>query len=305
MGDSFSCGFELSQDEFLGGLLEKRLGVRVLNSEIFDPAHALYWFEQYGAALKARVVLLGICGNDPMQTEEFCGPTRRFVFGPDGKLALNAAYVPANPLAESVALVYSRRATPASASLPRQQESALRRFEHAFALDRLLSPPNRSFPSLMFSYVLRDEERDGRKRLIDGTANLAYFANQPIPKVTETFDRLFEVLTALNRDVKASGAKLAIVLFPQKFQVHPEEWTLMKQFWNLDDTDFDLDLSDRRIREFSSREGIECIELAPALAKAASRGSLYFPLGDVHLNVPGHAIAAEAVAERLRPLLAK
>src|SRR5581483_11544003 len=70
LGDSFSCGFELGQDEFLGPLVEKRLPrvkekrLHLLNAEISDPAHALLYLQRDGWRFAPEVVLLGICGND-------------------------------------------------------------------------------------------------------------------------------------------------------------------------------------------------------------------------------------------------
>lgn len=53
-------------------------------------------------------------------------------------------------------------------------------------------------------------------------------------------------------------------------------------------------------QEFCVSNGIDCIDLRPALEKAAARGELvYFPL-DTHWNPQGHRIAGEMIASALR-----
>ncbi len=307
IGDSFSLGFELSQDEFLGALVEKQLQatspqVRVLNAHVDDPGHGLLYLERSGLAFRPQVVLMGICSNDPMQTEEFLGPTRRFMLPPDGTVALNPDYRASDPLAESRALVYSRPASFGASYLQRHAApSSLARNLGELELSRLLAPPNREFPSILYSYVYDEEKRDGHKRLLDGTSNLAYYSVQPADIVRATYDRLFSVLRVMSARCAAANARLAVVLFPEKLEVHPEEWQAMREFWGLVESDFDLDLPHRRLRELCKSEGIECIDLGPELRRVAREqpGTLYFPLGDIHLNAVGVRVASRVVAERL------
>ncbi len=305
VGDSFSLGFELGQDEFLGARVERELGVPVINACIEDPAHGLDWLERWGLQYSPSVVLLGICGNDPMQTEEFLGPTRRFVLAADGTVEENPRSVPADPLAESRELTYPAPAAFRAAYLGEPARSSPLAFLGDFQLTRLLASPNHASPSILYSYCYEEELRGGHKRLLDGVSNLAYFYRKPLDKVAETYDRLTSVLHVMRDRCAAHGARLAVVLFPEKFQVDPAEWDAMCEFWSLADEDFDLDLAPRRLREVCSREGIECVDLGPELRRVARAGggTLYFPHGDMHLNVRGVAIAASAVAARLAPLL--
>lgn len=311
LGDSFSTGFELGQDEFLGPLVQRALvpavrGVRVLNAEVAAPAHALYYLRTHAARLHARVVLLGICANDPLQTEQFFGEGRTFRLDRDGRLLVDPTTPARVPWSATPDLVYPRPATFSASYLrtPRRREALLEGLAR-FRAFRAIAPPNRTMPSIPFSYVADEERRDGRKRLIDGVVNLAYYRVQPIDRVRATFDGLAKVLRAIAATVAEQGASLVVVLFPQKFQVHPEEWDALCEFWNLVPEDFDLDLPHRRIREECARLGVECVDLGPELGRAAREetGSLYFPLGDIHLNARGTKIAAEVVAERVRPLL--
>src|SRR5208282_744422 len=124
-------------------------------------------------------------------TEEFLGPNRLLVLAADGTVEWNEHAVPCDPLAESRSLVYSRPARLQASYLSRQRaQSSFLGPLADFQLTRLLASPNRSSPSILFSYAWNDELREGHKRLLDGVSNLAYFYVRPLDIVRETYERL-------------------------------------------------------------------------------------------------------------------
>lgn len=313
VGDSFTGGFELDQEAFLGARLERRLrpdGVRVLTALVNDPAHALYWLQEHGLALRPRCVLLGLCDNDPQQVEELWGPGRTFQLGPDGRVLADPSPPPGeDPWRDDPQLIYPRPATFDAAYLRAASRRGLADGLLArvgqLGLYRALAPPYRGMPSIMFSYLLERERADGHKRLLDGVANLGFYARRRPARVEAIEARLLDLLRALRATVERAGARLGLVLYPQKFSVHPEEWAAMCEYWGLDPADFDLDQPRERLVALCRAEGIACLDLGPPLRAAARArpGSLYFPRGDIHLHGDAYAVVAEAVEPWLREQL--
>jgi len=164
------------------------------------------------------------------------------------------------------------------------------------------APPQ---PALMHSYAAEFERADGRMRLLDGTANLGYFYTASTPIVEKLYERLFEILAATDATARAADARLVVVLHPQRFQVVDADWAVIRDAWCLDDADFDLDSYNTLIGAFCAERGILCLDLLDAFRAASRDRGLYLPLGDMHYNRAGHAVAAEAVARSLRPALAR
>lgn len=304
LGDSFSAGFEVGQDEQVGAVIERalraRLGdrVRVLNAAADDPALGLYWLQTHGLAFRPRVVLLGLCTNDLLGTAHACGPGRMFELEPDGRISAHPAARPPDPLEELRGVCYPGQATFDAAYLHRPPPGPLASWLGGTRLAALLGPVPRSMPSIMNSLFWEDSRRDGRLRLFDGFTQLGLYARDLPPQAEALYARLLAVLAALRRSVEGVGARLVIAHYPQKFQVHPEEWAALREFWGLREADFDLDQHDARLRAFCLAQGVGWVDLVPALRREAGErpGTLYFPLGDIHLNVRGTRVAGEAIA---------
>ena len=313
LGDSFSAGYWMTQDEFFGARLEAELRervqpqLRVLTADVMDPAHGLLYYQEFGQAFEVDVVLLGLCMNDPLQAEQFFGADRMIQpLGPD-RVQVNPN--PTDPGWERFAgATYPRRATPEAAqALLRagRPQPGWRGLLGKLKLVAALQRPRFPMPSLLHSFTLSREERGGSKWLIDGSSNLGFFLRADLPEVEAILAAQVEVLQRLQRGVRAAGAELWVVLYPPKFRVHPVEWELMCRFWNLDPADFDLERWERRLAARCAEAGIGFVGLASALRAEAERaeGSLYLPLGDVHLNARGYRAAARATAEALAPAL--
>ena len=93
------------------------------------------------------------------------------------------------------------------------------------------------------------------------------------------------ILDELRRQIQASGAKMCIVLVPEKAQVLG---------WKQDAT------WQHRLSKYCSARGIECLDLLPEFAGDAAT---YWPL-DGHWTARGHRRAAELLCDRLGNMLA-
>lgn len=102
------------------------------------------------------------------------------------------------------------------------------------------------------------------------------FVSPEPAKVTEGFDRFFAELRSLRDEVRAEGAEFAVLVFPFRFQVLAGAPAPTAQ---------------ARIAEFCGREGLRCLDLLPAVAKAG--GSAFVDYD--HFSAQGAQIVAEEV----------
>jgi hypothetical protein len=317
LGDSQACGYGATQEAFFGALLEKRLrsvtsrrDVKVLSTEVSDPAYGLYYLQRYGLSFAPDIVIYGLSGNDVMQCAQFAGPNRRFRFREDGLLEPNPTYPyrDRQPPADADSLVselqdwvYPAACRPASLQTLRRGpqsdtgpalSSALRTFRLLWTLWPFDSGP----PVVMPSFAVNFETTDGHKRLIDGYANLGHYYLRDPERTKNVNAAVKPVLRGFKRACQTAGARFILVLFPQRFQVAPADWEVMRTFWNLDSGDFDFSLLNREPTAFAASEDIEILDLLDTFRDGSRTHSLYLPGGDMHFNRHGHELAATVTA---------
>ncbi len=324
MGDSFSNGFGIDQDQFLGPLLEKQLQktfadrkILVMNAEVSDPAYGLYYFQNYGNLFSPKVVLYGLCGNDVFQSYWFISYTNVFAFSHDklmpGEGSKNNVPVfgKAKPdfwnKVNDIAYPVSRT------SLPHHSQEIRNPFQHFIEdllkframiyLRRLFFPFKAEDESLLFATskipeVAMMEHADGRKRLIDWYPNLAFFYKKRIPLVEEMYGVFFKILQVMALRAKQNGQLFVLIYFPERIQVREKDWELFRNRWNLNPEDFNLDLHNQRIANYCQIHRINFLDLTDSFRDAARERNLYLPNNE-HPNHFGHAVAAQALAEFL------
>lgn len=120
----------------------------------------------------------------------------------------------------------------------------------------------------------------------------------------ELLARVTSVIGELHAEVSAAGIPFHVVVIPDRFQVNPDERAAMLEFLGMTADQFTpWDMPQRELGAFLDREGIPWLDLLDTMRAAASAEPLYFP-DDIHWNVRGNAVAAEAVAAWLGPRLA-
>ena len=99
IGDSFSIGFNISQENFFGYQLEYLLSkslfpkkVEVLNSEISDPAIGSYYLQNYYHNFNPDIVIYGLGINDIMQSDLFFGGNALLEFDKSGKISTQTRF---------------------------------------------------------------------------------------------------------------------------------------------------------------------------------------------------------------------
>src|SRR5262249_10866486 len=134
-------------------------------------------------------------------------------------------------------------------------------------------------PVDMPEYATAYERADGRKRLIDGSANLGFSyrpGGEPIERMHAAFA---DLLVAMDATARRGGARFVLVVHPERYQAQPADWDLLARRWSLRPSDFDLELSNRRLAALAAAQGIEICDLLQAFRLAAASGDLYLPAG--------------------------
>ncbi len=122
------------------------------------------------------------------------------------------------------------------------------------------------------------------------------------PHATRRFQtrlaRVLETIEALHARVRQSGARLAVVLIPDEFQVDPAVLAVAARRAGLEVSDDDLTRPQRELGRALDARGIPVLDLLSASRRAAGERALYRPR-DTHWNAAGHQLAAGAVARFL------
>jgi hypothetical protein len=146
--------------------------------------------------------------------------------------------------------------------------------------------------------------RDGRKNAQAGAGFEpgldAEVYREPADAAWQEAWRVTEGLLVLMRDeVEAHGAKFLVVTGSNGIQVYPNP-SVREGFMRRAGAE-DLFYPDRRIKALGEREGVEVLNLAPALREYAERNKtfLHGADGSGHWNALGHRLVGDLIAERL------
>jgi len=314
LGDSFSIGYHLDQTEFLGPLLEDKLksetdndDVSVLNAAISDPAYGLYYLQQYGLDFHPDVVILGLCGNDFVQSYSFAGPDQRFHLV-DSKLEINSEYRKfVNVVEKYDEYIYSTdkptytkeknpdrkplKYLPLASFIGFQNLSTIRKFKQLLNVPVVNSPRNYE--------ILKHENQ---VQMIDGFPNIGFYYKDNIIPISEIYNTTFRLLKAFKQACDKRGIQFIILYFPTPFEVVPSEWQRLYSNWQLNADDFDLSKHRDTISKFSDKHNIVFVDTTGELMKNDREGDLFLPL-DAHFTELTHKIIADCLSRSITALL--
>lgn len=116
--------------------------------------------------------------------------------------------------------------------------------------------------------------------------------------------RITEALIAQTGEyARRNGARFLVVTVPYAIQVHPDRG--LREALQAKLGVADLFYPDRRVAEFSKRNAIPAVALAPEMQRLAEEQGVYFHgfanvgMGRGHWNPAGHRAAAQIIAQRL------
>lgn len=287
LGDSFMAGFRVGQGEILSHLqdewINRKYGqAEILVAEIEDPSIALYYLDKFGLQLKPQIVVLGITlGNDIVQAYQGLDTHGRYILTiKNGTVHLEKTQTSMVGFEELAAYKippdYLKAETPTEKFIRRAgrwltRRHLLRRFYQQ--QEAITSWGNRDNLSLF-----------------DPNNGFGVFADPLPPKIEEAYQRLFRILEAFALICRQHGIVFAVEIFPQRYQVQPEDWARAVEEYGLKASRFSLMGPNQKIGAFCREHGIVCIDPTAAMAKwySETKKPLYLPRGDMHWNKTGH-----------------
>ncbi|MHB9073165.1 MAG: SGNH/GDSL hydrolase family protein [Desulfobaccales bacterium] len=287
LGDSFNAGFRVGQDETLAywreAWINQKYGpAEILVAETEEPSSALYYLDKFGLQLKPQIVILGITlGNDIV--EVYTGLDRH------GKYILTTAngtvHIAENPNSmigfEQLA---AYKIPPDYLKSESPTEKFIRRAGRWLTRRHLLRPFYQQHEAIT-SWGDRDN-----LSLFDPNNGFGVFADPLPPKIEAAYQRLFRTLEAFALICRQHHILFAVQIFPQRYQVQPEDWARAVEEYGLKASKFNLMGPNQKIAAFCREHGIVCIDPTAALAKwySETQKPLYLPRGDMHWNKAGH-----------------
>jgi hypothetical protein len=295
LGDSFVEGYTVAAAASLPRRLEAQLEdlpcpVEVLNGGTsgWSTDQEFLYYREEAWRLGAHVVLVFLYYNDVLANvhHSYWGLPKPVLEEVDGRLEIAPARV--------------TRAKPSSGS-------------GSLGKVRAVQPPARRRPSSALVEFVRERLVRGRPDLYQRLARwgvvtpleperpateLQVYRKVLPPLLQFAWRRTLLILEALQREVQARGGQLLLVYVPAAFEVDERTWELTRLRYGFDQL-WDRDGFAQRAASATGRQGLEFMDLTPPLRRAQRRAATYFTY-DPHWNARGHAVAAAAVAERLR-----
>ncbi len=292
LGDSFMAGFRVGQDETLTHLedawINRKYGQgEILVAEIEDPSIALYYLDKFGLQLKPQIVLLGITlGNDIIQAYQGLDAHGRYIL----TIENGAVHIETNKnsligfeelAAYKIPPEYLKPETPTERFIRRAGRWLTRRH-----LLRRFYQQHEAITSW--------GDRDNLS-LFDPNNGFGVFADPLPPKIEEAYQRLFRILEAFALLCHQHHILFAVQIFPQRYQVQPEDWARAVAEYGLNASMFNLMGPNEKISAFCREHGIICIDPTAAMAKwySETKKTMYLPRGDMHWNKEGHHVFFE------------
>jgi hypothetical protein len=287
LGDSFNAGFRVGQDETLSNRrnewINRRYGpAEILVAETEEPSTALYYLDKFGLQSKPQIVLLGITlGNDIVQAYQGLDAHGRYILTTENgtvhiEKSQNSMIGFEQLAAHKIPPEYLKSESPTERFIRRAGRWLTRRH-----LLRRFYQQHEAITSW--------GDRDNLS-LFDPNNGFGVFADPLPPEIEEAYQRLFRILEAFALICRQHHILFAVQIFPQRYQVQPEDWARALDEYGLKASRFNLMGPNQKIAAFCREHGIICIDPTAAMAKWYSETPkpLYLPRGDMHWNKAGH-----------------
>lgn len=125
------------------------------------------------------------------------------------------------------------------------------------------------------------------------------------PRLERGVAETLAALQEMQRISAGQGARFVLAVIPRSIQVYDVDRRRYEQAFGVQAEGWDLDRPQRILAEWASRsDGVELVDLLPALRRAAAGSPRLYFFPDSHLAAAGHAVVATELARRIeaRPL---
>lgn len=134
-------------------------------------------------------------------------------------------------------------------------------------------------------------------QFLDIEARRLEVCRMPAPESLEKkWERALGRLDEIARLSSAAGARCAVVMIPDEFQVNDDVLEAARKYAGIAKSALNLELPQQRLRAFLTERGMACLDLLPAFRRARDT---YAPR-DTHWNARGNHLAAQEIADWLR-----
>ena len=269
LGDSFTAGTRIDQADTFSIILEewstKNLApTEVLISMIEHPDYGLKYLRQYGYKWSPHLTMLGITlGNDIAQSYVSRHPTSiGFRHG------LEQFNIPDH--------CFVQRSSIEKAAIKKLYDLSRSRLSKA-----IFKPADD-----ISNWYGRKE----KLKLFDAQNGLGMYIKDPPPEIKDAYQRLFQILLEYKEFCGKHNIKFVVLIFPQRFQVQPDDWRATVLANNLNPAAFDLMQPNELIRNFCLSESIIYIDPTEAMKRyhQDTGQDLYLPGGDMHWSRIGN-----------------
>lgn len=289
LGDSFVEGYTVEQGDTLTARAERALRVAGCAAEVWNGGSAGYSTDQealfyvsHGARFRPSLVALVLFYNDVLYVDSqhyFGAPKPAFELPATG-LRLHRYPVREKPKPEPDRAPDEPEAS-GSAALEMLRE---RLWYGAPAAHDALARLG------LWNPIPRAQPR----------TELLVYDRRTIAPIEDAWKKVEGILGFLDAQVRARGARFALVYAPSKMEVQESSWRATKHLYRLDDDTWDRAKVGARVKEIAARLEAPFLDLTPSLRSAETAlSSTYFAI-DGHWNARGHDVAGRALAEWMR-----
>ena len=114
----------------------------------------------------------------------------------------------------------------------------------------------------------------------------------------ELFTNVALVLERLRASIRESDVELLVMIIPDEYQIDSSLRGQVLEHYGASEDELDLDLPQRRLRDYLDAAGIRYLDLLPAFRQTGERLRLY-KARDSHWSIAGNDLAAEHLHQYL------
>ena len=146
-----------------------------------------------------------------------------------------------------------------------------------------------------------------KPKLFDTHHALGFFISPSPPIIKDAYNEVFLKISKLKSFLDTQGIDLIVSIFPQRFQVSPEDWDMFVYEYGLQESCFDLLHPNKLFHSFCEANNIFCIDGTQKMQLAQNNINfkLYQPRGDTHWNALGNQIYFDSIKPALNDYLEK
>lgn len=133
-------------------------------------------------------------------------------------------------------------------------------------------------------------------RRADGAVETVYFGDTEGPWKPHEWDAMTATLGEANRLSAGAGVQLVVVYIPRKFRVYRPHLSFIP---DSETARWDVNDLPGQLGDWCREAGVPFVDTTPILEAEVARGVHTYFVDDVHWNARGHAVVAEALAQRL------